>query len=166
MTAAGPAAPLARAALPVPALRLHNRVLPVLIAAGAAAVLGTGFLNLAPNRLLSGAPVKLWTAADATLVALIGLCGALLLVVSLLPPRRTVYRAAALIAAILVLAILAAAGQGAMSIAAGGAPPARGAPRAGVRGPVGAAGLGLIAALQRGRAGRPARPRSAASPPP
>src|SRR5438067_3985642 len=128
MTAAGPAAPLARAALPIPALRLHNRVLPVLIAAGAAAVLGTGFLNLAPNRLLSGAPVKLWTAADATLVALIGLCGALLLVVSLLPPRRTGYRAAALIAAILVLAILAAAGQGAMSIAAGAGARARGPP--------------------------------------
>src|SRR5437868_4650477 len=157
MTAAGPAAPLARAALPIPALRLHNRVLPVLIAAGAAAVLGTGFLNLAPNRLLSGAPVKLWTAADATLVALIGLCGALLLVVSLLPPRRTVYRAAALIAAILVLAILAAAGQGAMSIAAGAPPRARGSLGAGVWVPFGAAGPLLVGALWRGASGRSAR---------
>src|SRR4051812_40181741 len=118
MTAAGPAAPLAGVSMRFPSIRLHNRVLPVLIAAGAAAVLGTGFLSLAANRLLSGAPVALWTAADTTLVALIGLCGALLLVVALRLPDRMTYRAGALVAAILVLAILGAAGQGATVLAA------------------------------------------------
>jgi len=151
------AAPLAGAALRFPPLRLHNRVLPVLTVAGAAAVLGTGFLSLAPNRLLSGAPVALWTAADATLLALIGLCGALLLVVSLRPPGRMTYRAAALVAAILVLGILAAAGQGATTLAAGVPARARISLGAGFWILFGAAGLMLIDALQRAETGIAAR---------
>ena len=152
-----PAAPLTGAALHFPALRLHNRVLPVLIAAAAVAVLGTGFLSLAPNRLLSGSPVALWAAADAKLLALIGLCGALLLAVSFLPPRRTVYLPAALIAAILVLTILAAAGQGATSLAAGVPARARVSLGAGFWILFGAAGLMLVDALQRAETGIAAR---------
>jgi osmoprotectant transport system permease protein len=140
-----------------PALRLHNRVLPLLITAGAVAVLGTGFLSLAPNRLLSGSPVALWAAADAKLLALIGLCGALLLAVSFLPPHRTVYRAAALIAAIVVLTILAAAGQGATSLAAGVPARARVSLGAGFWILFGAAGLMLVDALQRAETGIAAR---------
>src|SRR6476469_4170229 len=49
-------------------LRLHNRVLPVLFLAGVAAVLATGFVTLAPNRLLTGLPVGLF-AADPALAA-------------------------------------------------------------------------------------------------
>ncbi len=60
MTASGPASPIAGASLRFPSLRLHNRVLTVLVAAGIAAVLGSGFLSIAPNRLLSGRPVALW----------------------------------------------------------------------------------------------------------
>jgi osmoprotectant transport system permease protein len=151
------AAPLTGAALHFPALRLHNRVLPLLITAGAVAVLGTGFLSLAPNRLLSGSPVALWAAADAKLLALIGLCGALLLAVSFLPPHRTVYRAAALIAAIVVLTILAAAGQGATSLAAGVPARARVSLGAGFWILFGAAGLMLVDALQRAETGIAAR---------
>ena len=151
------ASPLTGAVLHFPALRLHNRVLPLLITAGAVAVLGTGFLSLAPNRLLSGSPVALWAAADAKLVALIGLCGVLLLAVSFLPPHRTVYRAAALIAAILVLTILAAAGQGATSLAAGVPARARVSLGAGFWMLFGAAGLMLVDALQRAETGIAAR---------
>ena len=151
------AAPLTGAALHFPALRLHNRVLPLLITAGAVVVLGTGFLSLAPNRLLSGSPVALWAAADAKLLALIGLCGALLLAVSFLPPHRTVYRAAALIAAIVVLTILAAAGQGATSLAASVPARARVSLGAGFWILFGAAGLMLVDALQRAETGIAAR---------
>ena len=46
-----------------PGLSLHNRILPVLFTAGAAAILGSGFVSLAPNRLVSGQPIGLFAAA-------------------------------------------------------------------------------------------------------
>src|SRR5712691_3057969 len=56
----------------VPSFRLHNLVLPTLMAAGIAAVLTTGFVTSAPNRLLSGRPIGLFAAADLRLGAAIG----------------------------------------------------------------------------------------------
>lgn len=152
MTAAGPAAPIG-AAFRFPALRLHDRVLPVLVAAGGAASLGLGFLSLAPNRLLSGAPVGLFAAADPLLLAVIVLCGAALLAVAFLPPGLSAYRGAVLVAAILFVALLAAAGHGAAELAAGAPARARVSLGAGFWILLGAAGLALIDSLQRGETG-------------
>jgi osmoprotectant transport system permease protein len=157
MTATGPAAPAVGAVPSFPALRLHDRVLPVLIAVGAAVVLGSGFLSIAPNRLLSGRPVALWAAADAALVATITAGGTLLLAAAFLRPNRSIYRAAAVIAAIMFIAVLAAAGQGAIELAAGAPARARVSLGAGFWILFGATGLALIDALQRGETGLAAR---------
>ena len=154
MTAIGPAVSVRSRA---PAIALHNRVLPVLIAASGAAVLGTGFLSLAPNRLLSGQPVALWAASSPGLVALIALCGALLLAIAFTPPRSGSYRAAAVIAAILLLTVLAAAGQGARELSSAVPPRARVSLGAGFWVLFGAAGLMLIDTLHRAKTGLAAR---------
>ena len=160
MTAIGPAvATSARS----PSIRLHNPVLPVLIAAGVAATIGTGFLSLAPNRLLSGQPIALWAAAEPGLVAVIALCGMALLAVSFTPPRPGIYRAAAVIAFILILAALAAAGQGAAELAAAVPARARISLGAGFWTLFGAVGLMLIDALQRAETGLAARLGTAAA---
>jgi len=150
MTAIGP---VASAPAHTPSIRLHNRVLPVLIAASAAAILGTGFLSLAPNRLLSGQPVALWAAAEPSLVAVIALCGAALLAAAFLPPRATMYRGAAAVTAILLLSVLVAAGQGATELASAAPARARVSLGAGFWVLFAAAGLMLIDALQRAETG-------------
>lgn len=129
----------------------------MLIAAGVAAVLGSGFLSIAPNRLLSGRPVALWAAADSTLIVTMAICAALLLAVGSMPLHRATYRAAAVVAAILFLAILVAAGQGATALAAGAPALARVSLGAGFWILFGAAGLALIDALQRAETGIAAR---------
>jgi len=63
----------------VPTFRLHNLVLPALAAVTVAAVLTTGFVSVAPNRLLSGRPVGMLAAADIRLGAAIVVGAALLL---------------------------------------------------------------------------------------
>ena len=93
MSAPGTAVPAAAAAGRLPAIRFHNHVLPVLIAAGGVAVTSTGFVTVAPNRLVSGRPVLLWAAADARLTAAIAVFGALLLAAALIPPRPGLHRA-------------------------------------------------------------------------
>ena len=50
--------------LPAP----HNLVAPTLVAAGAAAVSASGFVSIAPNRLLSGRPVGLLQLPDGSLL--------------------------------------------------------------------------------------------------
>jgi len=149
----GTAAPAVAAAGRFPTIRLHNHVLPVLIVAAAAAVAGTGFVAVAPNRLVSGRPVMLWAAADAGLTAAIAVFGALLLFSALLPPRRALHRAAAGVAAALFLLLLAAAGQAAAALT----PSAPGLARVSLGAAfwvlLGAAGLAIIDGLQRARAG-------------
>lgn len=160
MTAIGPAI---SAPAQSPAIRLHNRVLPALIAAGLAAALGTGFLSLAPNRLLSGRPVALWAAADPSLVAVIAFCGAALLAVSFVPLRPRTYRAAAVMAFILLVTVLLTAGQGGMELATTAPSRARVSLGAGFWILFGAAGLMLIDALQRADTGIAARVGAAAA---
>ncbi|MFZ2005221.1 MAG: hypothetical protein WAV02_09060, partial [Stellaceae bacterium] len=41
----------------------RNQVLPCLVVAAAIAGISAGFLDIAPNRLVSGTPVSLWDAA-------------------------------------------------------------------------------------------------------
>jgi osmoprotectant transport system permease protein len=154
MTAIGPAV---SASAQTPSIRLHNRVLPVLIAASGAAVLGTGFLSLAPNRLLSGQPVALWAAAEPSLVAVIALCGAALLAAAFLPPHPMMYRGAAVVAAMLLVGVLAAAGQGATELASAVPARARVSLGAGFWVLFCAAGLMLIDVLQRAETGLAAR---------
>src|SRR4029077_192675 len=69
----GPAAPAIVARGWSPALRLHNHVLSLLVVVAAIAVAATGFVAIAPNRLVSGQPVALWPAADPRLGAAIAL---------------------------------------------------------------------------------------------
>ncbi|HYU14292.1 MAG TPA: hypothetical protein VEK82_17070, partial [Stellaceae bacterium] len=69
MSPFGSAAPAVAAVARFPDIRLRNHVLPVLIVAAAAAVASLGFVTVAPNRLVSGRPAMLWTAADPWLVA-------------------------------------------------------------------------------------------------
>src|SRR5437870_13738099 len=102
----------------VSAFRLHNLVLPTLMAAGVAAVLTTGVVTSAPNRLLSGRPIGLFAATDLRLGAAIGAVAAFLLLTALVPPARRLQRAAALLAGALFVLVLAASGQAAASLAA------------------------------------------------
>ena len=78
-------------------LRLHNLVLPTLLAAGGVAVLTTGFVTVAPNRLLSGRPIGLFAAADGRLCAAIAIIAAFLLLPALAPLHRALQRIAALL---------------------------------------------------------------------
>jgi len=138
---------------PVPPFRLHNRVLPTLFAAGVAAVLTTGFVSVAPNRLLSGRPIGLFAAADRRLGAAICVIAAVLLLTSFAPPARALQRAAALLAGLLCLLVLAASGEAAAAIAAGAPTLARVSLGAGFWILLGTTALALIDALQRAGAG-------------
>ena len=148
MTSEGPA--LAAANL---SFRLHNLVLPTLLAAGVAAVLTTGFVTSAPNRLMSGRPIGLFAAADLCLGVAIGVIAAFLLLTSLVPPARALQRAAALLAGGLFLLVLAASGQAAASLAAGAPSLTRISLGAGFWILLGTAALALVDALQRAGAG-------------
>src|SRR5271170_1122384 len=131
----------------------RNDVVPTLFAVAVAAVLGTGFVTSAPNRLLSGRPIGLFGAADPRLGAAIGIVAVLLLLASVAPPSRALQRAAALSAGGLILLILAAAGEAAASLAAGAPSLARISLGAGFWILFGTAALALVDALQRAGAG-------------
>jgi len=55
---------------------IHNRVLLTLAVGGITAVAVAGFVSYAPNRLISGQPIKLWEAVSAPGASGIGLLGA------------------------------------------------------------------------------------------
>jgi osmoprotectant transport system permease protein len=104
------------------AIEIRNRVLLVLVLAAAAAILFSGFVEDAPNRLLSGRPIGLW-AAGVWPTCGIALLGATLFAAALLPQGKALFRALALVAALLLLLGLEAAGIAARALSAG-APPA------------------------------------------
>jgi osmoprotectant transport system permease protein len=133
--------------------RLHNVVLPTLAVAGVAAVLSTGFVTVAPNRLLSGHPIGLFAAGDGRLGAAIGVIAAFLLLTAFAPPHRALQRAAAVSAGGLFLLVLAASGEAAASLAAGAPSLARISLGAGFWILLGMATLALVDALQRAGAG-------------
>ena len=152
MTAASAARPAMRAAFPA-----GNRVLAVLVLTAAAAILSSGFVEEAPNRLVSGRPVLLWAAAGTWPSIGIALLGAVLLAAALLPQRRWVRGAAAIAAGLLLLVGLEASGIAARALLAGAPPAARVA-----LGPAfwvleAAAAFALLDALQRLAAGPAAR---------
>jgi osmoprotectant transport system permease protein len=136
-----------------PPFRLHNTVLPTLAVLGVAAALSTGFVTVAPNRLLSGRPIGLFAATDGLLGAAIGVIAAFLLLTALAPPLRVVQRGAAGLAGGLFLLVLAASGEAAASLAAGAPALARISLGAGFWILIGTAALALVDALQRTGAG-------------
>lgn len=113
-----------RPALGLP-IGVRNPVLLVLVIVAAGAAAGSGFVALAPNRLVSGQPIGLLRAAGAGPTLAIAVMGAVLLAASLMPPKKPLHAAAALLAALLLLSSLAAAGGTARNIAAGAGPAAR-----------------------------------------
>ncbi len=132
---------------------VRNPVLLVLVIVAAAAAVAAGFVALAPNRLVSGRPIGLLSAAGAAPSIGIAALGALLLAAALLPPRKPVQAAAALLAALLLLSTLAAAGDAASTIAAAAGPAARVSLGAAFWTIAACASLAIVDQLQRLRAG-------------
>jgi len=95
---------------------LRNRVLLVLVVIAAAAVLATGFLGLAPNRLESPKPIALWHALTAPALAGTITLGGLLAILSFLraTPRTAV--ATLVVSTVLMLLLLFAAGESAAAL--------------------------------------------------
>jgi osmoprotectant transport system permease protein len=153
VSTSSPAPPAASAAAHARRLRLHNRVAPLLVAAAAAAVLCTGFVTIAANRLLSGRAIGLFAAADGRLSAAIVGLGLLLLVLAAARPSRALQRTAAGMAGALLLLVLAAAGEAATALAAAAPALARVSLGAAFWVLAGAAALVLVDALQRADAG-------------
>jgi len=102
-----------------------NPVHLLLAAIGAAAVLGLGFVGVAPNRILSPVGLPLWQAAPAAFLAAIGIGGALMAAAGLTRSARPATIAGLLGSALLFLAAFAAAGSAAAGLAAGSGPLAR-----------------------------------------
>ena len=100
-----------------------NQVLPCLMVVAVLAGLGTGFLTEAPNRLVSGAPVMLWSAASGLCSAAFAATGIGLFALSFAAPRRSLHCLAAAVAGAALAATLAAAGDAATKLAVS-APPA------------------------------------------
>jgi len=103
---------------------IHNQVLFVLVIVAVAAVVLSGFVGEAANRLVSGRPVPLWAAAGTLPTAGIAVLGAALAAACLIRPSRALHCAVAMFAAALLLLVPAAAGEGAASLLAQGASPA------------------------------------------
>jgi len=103
---------------------IHNQVLFVLVIVAVAAVVLSGFVGEAANRLVSGRPVPLWAAAGTLPTAGIAVLGAALAAACLIRPSRALHCAVAMFAAALLLLVLAAAGEAAASLLAQGASPA------------------------------------------
>ncbi|HEV2301796.1 MAG TPA: ABC transporter permease [Stellaceae bacterium] len=152
MTAGAAARPAVLSALPI-----RNRALLALVLAAAAAILFSGFVEDAPNRLLSGRPISLWAAAGVWPTAGIAVFGAALLAAALMPQRRALALGVALAASLALVLGLAAAGLAARALLALAPPAARIA-----LGPAfwvleAAAAFAVLDALQRLRAGPMAR---------
>jgi osmoprotectant transport system permease protein len=128
-------------------------VLALLVVVAAIAPATTGFVAVAPNRLVSGQPVALWLAADPRLGTAIALLGAMLLGAAFAPPGHAWHYATAIISALLFLLILATAGQAAAALAGSAPGLARISLGAAFWVMLGAAGLAALDGLQRARAG-------------
>lgn len=103
----------------------RNRVLFVLVLAAIAACLFSGFLSLAPNRLVTGRPLLLWQAISLPSLLLVAASSASLLVLSFLRQTKALLGATPAIAALLLLLLCFAAGQGASMLTADARPATR-----------------------------------------
>jgi osmoprotectant transport system permease protein len=136
---------------------IHNRVLLTLTTGGIVAVTVAGFVSYAPNRLISGHPIKLWEAASGPAAAGIGLLGAMLLAAAFMSPGKTLHYAQAGLAAALLLLVLAAAGQAASAMSIGAKPAVRISLGTAFWTLTACAALAIVDALQRLGAGAVAR---------
>ena len=134
-------------------MRLHNLVLPALVAAATLALSTLGFLTIAPNRLVSGRPIMLTTAVDGRVVATIAALGGGLLAASLVRGGRRLYRATAAGSTVILLLALAGAGAATVALSVGAPPLARVSLGAGFWVLAGAAVLAVVDGLQRAGAG-------------
>jgi osmoprotectant transport system permease protein len=140
-----------------PPFRLNNQVLLALAVAGALAAAAGGFVTLAPNRLVSGHPVRLWDAAGMLATAAIAGPVAALAALAFAPPSRTRNRIAAALAALLFVATLASASAAAHRLAFGASPLARVSLGTAFWILIGASALAIVDGLQRAGAGNSAR---------
>jgi osmoprotectant transport system permease protein len=99
--------------------RVRNPVLPSLMLVAAIAGGSAGFVTLAPNRLVSGAPITPWSTAGVSLTAALAAAGAMLFALGFAPARRGLHYLAALIAGAMLIVSLMAAGTGGARLAAG-----------------------------------------------
>ncbi len=136
---------------------VRNPVLLTLVAGGCIAVAATGFVGLAPNRLVSGRPIALWAAGGAPWALYIAALGAILLAACFTPPSRALHQATALLGAAVLLLALAAVGEAAKDLAARATPASRISPGAAFWLLIGCAALAIVDAMQRLRAGPAAR---------
>lgn len=103
----------------------RNKVLLVLAIVGAAAVVSSGFVAHAPNRLISGRPLALWHIASTPITIGIGAIGIFLLIASVLPQTKPLHRIVIGAAAGLLVLDLYGAGESASLLAASASPAAR-----------------------------------------
>lgn len=129
-----------------------NPVLFVLVITAALAGLGLGFVAVAPNRLISGRPIALWTATGPIFTVAIAIIGGVLLAISLTRARRGVLLMAALLAGAWLLLALGGLGSAAQNLVGGGRPAVRVSAGAAFWVVAGCAALALADALQRLRA--------------
>jgi osmoprotectant transport system permease protein len=134
----------------------RNQVLPLLAVVAAMAGIGSGFVTLAPNRLVSGAPVALWHASRLW-PGLLAIEGAALLALGFAAPRRVWHWLAAAFAGAALLTVLAAAGDAAAVLAAGAPPNAAISLGPGFWAIAACAALALVDALRRAEAGAAAQ---------
>jgi osmoprotectant transport system permease protein len=115
----------ARPELHLFAAAIGNQVLFLLVTVGMASTLLLGFVGNAPNRLVSGEPVRLWRAAGPLASAGIAALGCGLLAACFFRPSRPLHLAVAMSGAGLFLLVLAAAGQAAAHLIEPAKPAAR-----------------------------------------
>jgi len=147
------------ASRPARALRIaiHNQVLFTLLIVASAAVASSGFVSIAPNRLVSGTPLPLWEAAGGLPSLGIAILGSMLLSACCIAPSRALHYAAAASAALLLLLALIAAGHAATALVVNAKPGSRISFGASFWLLAGCASLALADAMQRLAAGIGAR---------
>ena len=138
-------------------IAVHNQVRFVLVAIAALAVGLSGFVGVAPNRLVSGTPTPFWTAAGGLYTGGLATLGAVLLGTSIATPSRPVHYTAAASAALLLLLVLAAAGHAAGAMMLGANPATRISLEPAFWVLIACAVLAVADALQHLRAGNAAR---------
>jgi osmoprotectant transport system permease protein len=111
-----------------------------------------GFVDLAPNRLVSGRSVMLGDAAGAGFTATLAACGAMLLAAGFSRQQRSLAHLAAALAGVALVIVLTAAGHAATILSAGASPAARVSLGAGFWIVFASAALAFIDALQRAHA--------------
>lgn len=134
-----------------PAIR--NRVLLVMSAIAVAATLLGGFVTQAPNRLVSGVPIALWQAAPPPLAGFVFATLAVFFVIAFAAPRRILHWIEAALALGLILITLSAASQAASALARIGSAVSRTSLGAAFWILIACAGLAMVDALQRMKAG-------------